>query len=653
MKTRYFLLGVSLSASIALGDTFTLGQIDVQGTKEPINMMNQTLTSQQIAQTNAQTLSQALNNVSGISISNIGARNESTISVRGFDSNHILVFEDGVPLYMPYDGEFDYNRFLTDNISQIDISKGYSSVAYGGNAMGGVINIITKKPTKELQGDIKVGTVLDSQMNASSYVTSFNVGSRMKHYYVQLGGVAYDRNHYRLSNGYTVTASQPTGNRLRSKARDYSVNLKLGYVADDGSEIAVGYAAERGKKQQPPSTDAALAKVRYWDWPTWNTTRYYVTGQKNLGNSYLKTTLYYSSYKNDLYSYDNANYDTMTRPYAFGSEYDDHNYGARVEYSIQLRKHFVTASVNYQKNVHNGYDLDPKVKSEDFENHTYSIGLSDIWTISSKWKILAGASEDIVSADKIYKPTAGYEEMFRLTTQSAFNPEAAVVYTIDNTQKIKASIAKKTYNPTMKDRYSSKFNQYVPNPDLRPSTSVNYELDYTKRIHGFMASADGFYTVVNDAIQDEVWDQNSSLKQEQNIGNIRHIGAEINIRYKIKRLDTGGNYTYIYVKNDTNPGVQVTGVPKHQVFAYAQFHFTDKFAFYGDMKIQDGFYSQITDGSYIKSSLTTFGSKVIYKPLAYLSAEIGVKNLTDRIVEYEPGFPTAGREYFANLTYKF
>ena len=86
-----------------------------------------------------------------------GARNEYNLLVRGFNARRVPVFMDGIPVYVPYDGEMDLGRFTTFDLSRIDISKGASSVLYGANTMGGAINLISKKPTKPFEGSIGYG----------------------------------------------------------------------------------------------------------------------------------------------------------------------------------------------------------------------------------------------------------------------------------------------------------------------------------------------------------------------------------------------------------------------------------------------------------------------------------------------------------------
>ncbi len=83
-----------------------------------------------------------------------GGRNELQVRVRGFDNRQVPVFYDGVPIYVPYDGNLDLGRFLTSNLASLEVSKGYTSLLQGPNQMGGSINLTTTKPKKDLEGNI-------------------------------------------------------------------------------------------------------------------------------------------------------------------------------------------------------------------------------------------------------------------------------------------------------------------------------------------------------------------------------------------------------------------------------------------------------------------------------------------------------------------
>ncbi len=656
MKKTVLLL--SALASALLAESYELGQINVLNTPIEESPFEEVITADEIAEHNSETLSQALDNMSGINQDVQGGRGESTLYIRGFNAQRVGVFIDGIPVYVPYDGNFDYGRFLTGDISEIDVAKGYSSVAYGANTIGGVINVISKKPTKEIEGNIRGDLYFDNDGQFSRYVTTLNVGTRLDHFYAQLGGVYSDQDHFRLSDDYMATAEQPEGDRLQSASKDQKFSFKSGYIADDNSEISISYANQQGEKEQPPATDLEYSRQKYWDWPIWDKETLSVAGQKNFGNSYLKAVAYYDTFTNSLFSYDDNNYTTMNKGSSFKSRYEDYSAGARVEFGTQLGAHFVTASANYKKDVHEGYDLDKvteaKTLTENYEDHTVSVGLEDQYTISSQWEILAGASYDRRKADKIYDTNTAYLDLLDLQTQSSFNPEAALIYSPDTTTKIRVSVAQKSYMPSMKERYSRKFNRYAPNPDLDNETATHYEVSYQKRSGGFSGRINGFYTRVDDAIQSVVYAPDPSLEQNQNVGSFDHIGTELELNYVGSDYSLGGNYTFISINNRNENDVKIVDVPKQQLFGFAKQELGGGFALYGDMRYRQGAYEQKLDGSYVVNpSFTTFGIKAIYNPVEAVTAEIGVKNLTDELVRYDMAFPMAGREYFATLGYTF
>lgn len=149
---------IACCAAIALhGEVFTLGQIEVVENiggvqKSDTNVV--TVDEQQMQKDEIKRLSQVAYSTPGIYVDKKGPRAEQNFYVRGFDSRRVPLFIDGIPVYVPYDGNADYGRFSTFDLSRIDISKSSSSVLYGPNTMGGAINLITKKPNKELEGNL-------------------------------------------------------------------------------------------------------------------------------------------------------------------------------------------------------------------------------------------------------------------------------------------------------------------------------------------------------------------------------------------------------------------------------------------------------------------------------------------------------------------
>lgn len=85
--------------------------------------------------------------------------NSEGVQLQGISADYTLIMIDGVPIVGRTAGNIDLNRITVNNIKQIEVVKGPTSSLYGSEAMGGVINIITEKPTKEqLKGSLQLLT---------------------------------------------------------------------------------------------------------------------------------------------------------------------------------------------------------------------------------------------------------------------------------------------------------------------------------------------------------------------------------------------------------------------------------------------------------------------------------------------------------------
>ena len=124
---------------------------------------------------NRDNLADAVNLLPGVTLSETGARNEKMIYIRGFDIKHVPMFMDGIPIYVPYDGYPDLARFNTFDLSEIIVSKGFTSVLYGPNTMGGAINMVSRRPVKKIE--VSAGAGYASGDAFQSYA---NFGSNQK-----------------------------------------------------------------------------------------------------------------------------------------------------------------------------------------------------------------------------------------------------------------------------------------------------------------------------------------------------------------------------------------------------------------------------------------------------------------------------------------
>ncbi|MBI2987845.1 MAG: TonB-dependent receptor [Deltaproteobacteria bacterium] len=104
------------------------------------------ITSEDIRAQQAEMVLEVLRNVTGVDVVQSGSRgNTTSIFIRGSNSNQVLVLVDGMEVNSVTAGNFDFAHLLTDNVERIEVLRGAGGTLYGSKAVGGVINIITKK----------------------------------------------------------------------------------------------------------------------------------------------------------------------------------------------------------------------------------------------------------------------------------------------------------------------------------------------------------------------------------------------------------------------------------------------------------------------------------------------------------------------------
>ena len=126
----------------------------------PLSPTAESTTQEEIQLHDAVNATKALDVLPGVEIQHIaGNRNEAAFMIRGFSSNgQVPLYLDGIPIYVPYDGYIDMNRFVTSDIAEIQVARGFSSLLLGPNALGGAVNLVTREPLKKYEGDAAIGT---------------------------------------------------------------------------------------------------------------------------------------------------------------------------------------------------------------------------------------------------------------------------------------------------------------------------------------------------------------------------------------------------------------------------------------------------------------------------------------------------------------
>ncbi len=136
---------------VSAQEAIDLGQVVITATKteeelKKVSSSVTVITREDIENKKVATTAELLREVPGLDVARSGGPGKMTsIYLRGGNSGHVLVLIDGIQVNSPTTGNFDFSNLTTDNIERIEIVRGPQSTLYGSDAMGGVINIITRK----------------------------------------------------------------------------------------------------------------------------------------------------------------------------------------------------------------------------------------------------------------------------------------------------------------------------------------------------------------------------------------------------------------------------------------------------------------------------------------------------------------------------
>ena len=635
-------IAFSHASGHAADEAFALGTVTVTGQRAAVGEMPQdqvgsVVTRQDMQQFGRQTVGEAVNLLPGVTLST-NSRNESLVYVRGFDARQVPLFVDGVPVYVPYDGYVDFGRFVTHDLAAIQVAKGFSSIAYGPNALGGAINLVSRKPSKAFEGDAFLGFGAGASREAG-----INLGTRQTLWYAQFGLSHREADGFRLSSDFAPTTTEDGGLRA-------------------SDEYALSYTRQDGQKGQPPSTDPANA--RYWRWPYWDKESLYFVSKTALGaRETVKLRLYSDRFDNEVNSYTNASYTTL-RTSGRGSVatgrsiYNDRSTGGAVELeSSRFAGHLLRAVVQQKADRHEEVDGNALVNTR-YKDTVRSFGVEDLMEISPNWQLSLGASRHSLRPNTVFNvgPIAyGLPE-----SSSATNLQAGLFHDLSPTDRLYATLARKTRLPTLKDRYSQRLGNYVENPQLGAERSTNLELGYQGQplsaLPGVVVEAAVFQSRIDDKIQPVFLRGGTSCGpatpcQMRNVGAARVSGLELGARGTVLPwLDLGGNLTALSQKNRSSPDVRLVGVPDRKLFAYAVVRPAAGVAL--QASVEHNSKRWVSDIAAL-GGFSVLGLKASWSPSTALTVEAGVDNASDRNFQLDDGFPAAGRSWFANLRYTF
>ncbi len=622
----------------------------------------------------------ALNLLPGVSITQFGGRNEGTIFVRGFDNKRTPVYYDGIPIYAPYDGNFDLSRFLTYDLGSVSVEKGLVSIKYGANAMGGAVNIVSRSPQKELDINGTSGVGFADGAGVNSYFTGLNVGTRQNKYYAMVSGSFNKRENFVLSKNFEPTAYQDAGKRRNSGAFDKKLSAKFGYTPNETDEYALGFVNQQANKDISPGVDM-IGNGSWALYPIYNKTSLYAkTKTKIAHETFLNFTGYYDKYYNEMRRYDDETYSLMNRNSSFRSIYDDYSAGGILTFSTKaLNRNAITLTINEKYDHHKEHNAEiaanPAIgqtfragePEQSYKDNTLYAGIEDVITLTDWLDAVVGASynqrKNILAQEYGTHYLTGARNVlydFPTGNDSAFDFKGGLVFKPAENQNITLSASKRSRFASQKERYSSRFGGQVPNPNLKSEYSIAYDLTYTGKVldNKLQYEVSGFINDVTNAIYGltvGVDGSGRSIKYNTNLGKALYQGFEAGVGYApIEYLFLGANYSFIEMKDKTqNSDLKYTDIPNYKLVGFATISVPEiktklhvNTETYGKRYLDSQGTEEAPDFTLVNAKLNV----TLYKGLEF---NFGVNNLFDRNYYWVAGWPQAGRNFISGLSYNF
>ena len=499
-------------------DTIKIDEIVVTGTPIKINKNNvpmavSVVNQSQIEESDESALLPILNGrVPGLFVTERGVTgfgvaqgSAGQISIRGIGGNPttgVLMLIDGHPQFMGIMGHPLPDSYVASDVERVEVIRGPASILYGSNAMGGAINIITKKQTKEgIHGNAR-----------------FSYGSFNTQKYLAAVGLRKNKMNVFLS----VNHDQTDGHREHSDFNITNGYIKLGYdinrhfYASTDFSLAAYDAADPGPDTLNASPGETIDIVRgYWAF--------------TLQNEYEKAS-------GALKGFYNFGEHEITD----GFHSNDHNYGINLYESIKLFKgNNITLGVDYLN--YGGLAENKKAMNGNgivFADTTVNeIGIYTFiqQTFAEKLTLNAG---------------------FRYQNHSVYGgqwiPSAGFAYKIGELSTWKGSVSKGFRSPTLRELFL-----WGPNPELDPESIISFETGISRLFFSNKLNVEiSVYNVKGDNLI-----VNVPMQGLQNTGSVDNTGIELAINAELlKNLSVNTTYSYINMESP------VYATPKHHMF---------------------------------------------------------------------------------------
>lgn len=510
------------------------------------------------------------------------------IKVRGVgDGARILVLIDGQPQFAGLMGHPIPDAYQSFTADKIEVLRGPSSLLYGSNAMGGVINIVTRNANKT------DGVNTEFMLSGGSYGTAEGQGlARVrKGKFSTVFGASYQRTDgHRFNSAFEqITDFVKVGYDIN---KNWTLNgdINLTYfefnnpgpesapLFDTKADISRGLASISITNNYGKNTSGCIRL--FYDW-----------GHHEINDGHL----WGKPEKDYLYMHDD--FISGVTAYQTFSPFD----GARITAGADLQ-YFGGKAWNDK------FDGTQQMLVED-NNKTEIAGYIDYNQQITSW----------MSADM------GVRIDNHSQTGTEIIPQVGLSFYTQANDNIKLLVSKGFRNPIIREMY-----MFVPkNPELEPESMINYEVSYAKSFRRLKIGANIFHIIGKNLINAVPRTEGTGMIN-MNTGEFKYSGYELSAAYTLNHWRFDANYSYLYMDNP------VTGAPENKLYFAAQYS-KGKFTAKISEQWISGLY--ITTGNEAETEeYTLINANVSYKVLPWLKLFVKGENLLNQEYQTYQGF---------------